>query len=105
MFVYRRLFHLPTEPLRKQNQGQYFSIEGAPTVPDVIGSAALATEPGLEAVLQILNRTIEAKREKADLLQSESKGIRSQAIALRNKLELELASKKLQKRCDLVPFF
>jgi hypothetical protein len=43
VFVYRRLFDLPTESLGKQPQGQYWSVEGAQTVPNVIGSAASRT--------------------------------------------------------------
>ncbi len=104
-FVYRRLFGLPTEVLRKQSQGQFWSLEGAPTVPNVIGAASIAQEAEIERLIKVVNDCMVANREQATQLQNESDGIYNRSLALRSKLESALASKKLRKRCDLVPFF
>jgi hypothetical protein len=105
VFVYRRLFDLPTEALRKQSQGQYWSVEGAPTVPNVMGSASIATEGEIERLLEIVNQSIASNRGHAAQLKSEAQQIHDRAVELRRKLELAMASKKLRKGCDLVPFF
>ena len=105
VFVYRRLFDLDTGALRKQPQGQYWSIEGAPTVPNVMGSACMANEDEIERLLEIVNQSITSNREYAAQLKDEAQQIHDHAVELRRKLELAIASKKLRKSCDLVPFF
>lgn len=105
VFVYRRLFGLPTEPLRKQEQGQYWSIEGATTVPNVVGVSALAATEALDSLIQAMEGIVDQNRLRAGQLHSESKALRTKAVELRNKLELEIASKKLHHGCDLVRFF
>jgi uncharacterized protein (DUF2384 family) len=104
VFVYRRLFDLPTEALRKQSQGQYWSVEGAPTVPNVIGSASIANESEIERLLEIVNQSIASNRGQASQLKNEAQQIYDRAVELRRKLELAIASKKLHKRCDFVPY-
>jgi len=105
VFVCRRLFHLPTERLHKKSEGQYFSVVGAPTVPDVIGAAGLGEEAAVERLLEIVDHIIQDNRENAAQLLSEAKGIRARATILRDRLGLAIASKRLHGRCDLVPFF
>jgi len=105
VFIYRRLFDLPTEVLRKESQGKYWSIEGAPTVPNVIGSASLGNENDTERLLEIVNQNITSNRERAAQLAEDSRRIYVRAVELRRKLELAIASKKLGKGCNLVPFF
>jgi hypothetical protein len=105
VWIYRRLFHLPTEALRQSNQGQYWSIEGAPTVPKVLGIATLAKEEHNKLLLDAIEKITIANRDRAYALQVESKVITSQAVYLRSKLEYEMAKKKLRKHCDLVTFF
>jgi hypothetical protein len=104
IFVYRRLFHLPNEALRKNRQEQFCSIEGATTVPNVTGVAGVAEETRVDELLQSIDRIIAANRERAAQLQAESRDIRAQAVDLRGKLEFAIAKKKLRKRCDLVPY-
>ncbi len=105
VWVYRRLFHLPTDALHQSNQGQYWSIEGAPTVPSVIGVSTLAKEEQNTVLLQAIESITTANREPAAALQRESKVIANKADYLRSKLEYEMAKKKLRKHCDLVKFF
>jgi hypothetical protein len=105
LWVYRRLFHLPTEALRQDNQGKYWSIEGAPTVSDQIGSATLATQEQNSLLLQKIDKIMAANRDNAAYFKRQSEGITSQAVALRSKLEHEIAKKELQRRCGLVKFF
>lgn len=105
VFIYRRLFQLPTEALKKRSQGQYWSLEGAPTVPNVIGSSSIAAEGQLDALVKVVDRIKAANQERAAELASESRRISIQASDVRAKVELALASKRLRGRCDLVPFF
>jgi hypothetical protein len=104
LWIYGRLFHLPTEALRQANQGKFWSIEGAPTVPNEIGNATLANEGQNNLLLQKLEEITEANREHAAQLQRESEGITNQAADLCSKVEYEIAKKKLRRHCDLVKF-
>lgn len=105
LWIYGRLFGLPTEALRQANQGKFWSIEGAPTVPDQIGNATLANEEQNALLLQKVEEIIAANRKRAAQLQRESEGITNRAVDLRSKLEYEIAKKKLRRHCDLVKFF
>ncbi len=105
LWIYGRLFRLPTEALRQSNQGTYWSIEGAPTVPNEIGNATLAYEGQNNLLLQKIDEITSANRERAAELQRESESITTQAVRLRSKLEYQIAKKKLRRRCDLVKFF
>jgi hypothetical protein len=105
LWIYGRLFHLPTEALRQTNQGKYWSIEGAPTVPNEIGNATLANEGQNTLLLQKIEEITAANCTRASELQRESENITSQAVRLRSRLECEIAKKKLRGHCDLVKFF
>jgi len=105
VWVYQRLFHLPTNTLHQSNQGQYWSIEGAPTVPAQIGVSTMAKEEQNTALIESIDRITAANRERAATLQGESKAIANHADNLRSKLEYEMAKRKLRKHCDLVKFF
>lgn len=105
LWIYGRLFGLPTEALRQSNQGKFWSIEGAPTVPDQIGNATLANEEQNTLLLQKVEEIMIANRKRAAQLQRESEGIANRAVDLRSKLEYEIAKKKLRRHCDLVNFF
>ncbi len=105
LWIYRRLFHLPTEALHQSNQGQYWSIEGAPTVSAVSGVATLAKEEQNALLLETIEKITEANRGRAASLRRESEAITNQAVYLRSRLEYEAAKKRLRKRCDLVKFF
>jgi len=104
VWIYRRLFHLQTEALHQTNQGQYWSIAGAPTVPMVSGVATMAQEEQNTLLVQTIEKITIANRERAAGLRRESEAIANQAVHLRSKLEYEMAKKKLRKRCDLVRF-
>ena len=105
VWIYRRLFHLPTEALRQSNQGQYWSIQGAPTVPTMPGNATLAKEDHNRLLLEAIEKITQENRERAVALRREAEAIANQAGYLRSKLEYEMAKKKLRKHCDLVRFF
>jgi len=105
LWIYRRLFHLPTEALRQTNQGKYWSIEGAPTVPDQIGNATLANAEQNNVLLQKIAEITAANRVRAAELLFKSQAIADRVVVLRSKLEYEIAKKKLRSRCDLVKFF
>lgn len=105
VWVYLRLFHLPTDTLRQSNQGQYWSIEGAPTVPAQVGISTMAKEEQNTALIESIDRITTANRERAATLQEEARAIARHADKLRSKLEYEMAKKKLRKHCDLVRFF
>ena len=105
VWIYRRLFHLQTEALRQSNQGQYWSIEGAPTVPNVSGVATLAKEDQNALLLEVIDKIAAENRGRAAELRHESAAITNQAGYLRSKLEYEMAKKQLRGRCGLVRFF
>ena len=105
VWIYRRLFNLPTEALRQSDQGRYWSIEGAPTVPNVSGVATLAKAEENTALLDIIDKIRLANRERATTLWREAEAVANQAGYLRSKVGYEIAKKKLRGRCDLVKFF
>ena len=105
IFVYMRLFELPADALRKEANGRYWTIEGAPGAGETIGISSLASEELIDALLQTVNTVMETNQEKARSLLEESSGIALRTAKLRNRLEFAIASKKLRGRCDLVRFF
>jgi hypothetical protein len=105
VWIYRRLFHLPTNVLHQSNQGQYWSIEGAPDVPSVIGVSTVAMEDQNTMLLQAIEKISVANRERAFFLQRESKIIAQLADSLRSSLEYEIAKKRIGVECGLVKFF
>jgi hypothetical protein len=66
---------------------------------------SIANESETDRLLEIVNQSIASNRGQAAQLKNEAQQIHDQAVELRRKLELAIASKKLRKRCDLVPFF
>jgi hypothetical protein len=103
-FVYHRLFQLPTQAIQKQPEGHYWSLEGAATLPGVTGTAGIGSEAVLDALLRLMNQITESNGQRATQLRGEARTIQAQASELHGKLEFTIASKKLRKRCDMVPF-
>jgi hypothetical protein len=56
-------------------------------------------------VYVLTDQSIASNRGHAAQLKGEAQQIHDRAVELRRKLELAIASKKLRKGCDLVPFF
>jgi hypothetical protein len=105
VFVYRRLFHLETNALSTMSQGQYSTLEGAPVLPDMTGSAAFAPEEQLGHLTVELDRIIFERRGQAAHLAETSKKLLGELQELHRMFEHAIAGKKLRGRCDLVTFF
>jgi hypothetical protein len=86
------------------NQGQYWSLEGAPAVPNVSGSATLADEAQIDALLVLVDKIVASNRSRALALQNESRIISERAETVTAQLEYAQAKKKLKRRCALVTF-
>lgn len=105
VFAYRRLLRIRTGALHKSNQGQLWSLEGAPGLPGMIGCSAIAAEQQLDVLTAELDKIIAGQRENAERLREESEELARNLAALHSGLQLAIANKRLRKRCDLVTFF
>jgi hypothetical protein len=105
VFVYRRLFHLETNALSTMSQGQYSTLEGAPVLRDMTGSAAFASEEQLGYLTAELDKIIAERREPAKRLAATSKKLLDELQELHRMFEHGIAGKKLRRQCDLVTFF
>jgi hypothetical protein len=105
VFVYRRIFHLETRALSTMCQGQYWTLEGAPLLRDVTGSAAYASEEQLDHLIAELDKIVNERRGQSEHLVATSMKLLAQLQGLHRMFEHAIAGKKLRGRCDLVTFF
>jgi hypothetical protein len=104
VFIYRRLCHSLEMALSKRAPNQmenadYWVLEGFE------GTPAAATEQKLDALLVYLNNLMVREKSTADRLQRNAHNLEQRLTSLRAELNYAIASRRLQHRCDLVPFF
>lgn len=101
LFVYRRLFCFSQHSLLihvRNAQTDQWIIEGFQ------GTSAEGTEQQLRALVSALDDLVAKEKETADGLQAKGHGVAEKLSALRSELNYAIASRRLRKRCDLVPF-
>lgn len=97
-FIYRRLFHLPTEALRTSDDGAYWTLNGQ--------QATLACGPKtkVEALVVMLDKLRESEEATARSMRDKAGDLQTSFVNLIPELDHAVASRRLRKRCDLVTF-
>lgn len=99
LFIYHRLFGLFEHPLSKNARNpplwELVGFEGTP---------AVGSEQQLDALISVLDQLIVTERKVAERLQADSRGLDKSLSTLRAEINYAIASLKLRKPCDLVPF-
>jgi len=101
LFVYRRLFCFSQHSLlihARNAQNNQWIIEGFQ------GTSAEGTEQQLRALVSALDDLVAKEKQTADSLQAKAYTVEQKVSALRSELNYAIASRRLRKRCDLVPF-
>jgi len=101
LFVYRRLFCFSQHSLlihARNAQTDQWIIEGFQ------GTSAEGTEQQLRAVVSALDDLVAKEKETADGLQAKAQAVEQKLSGLRSELNYAIASRRLRRRCDLVPF-
>ena len=69
------------------------------------GTTAEGSEQQLTAVVSVLDELVVAEKTVADRLQANARALENTLSSLCSELNYAIASRRLRKRCDLVPFF
>ena len=98
IFVYQRLFGLPTSALHLGPLGASWVIQG--------GSTTLAEGPKerLRELLNQINGLLDSQRAVADGLLNQAIEVQEQFTQTSRLLDFAIAARRLRKRCDLVTF-
>jgi hypothetical protein len=99
VYVYWRLFNLPTSALHQAPRGNLVALAGSPQ------DYALGSAPQIDNVLRILNGLLVSESATAETLRRNAEALQSEMNGLRDALSLAIASKRLHGFCDLVTFF
>jgi hypothetical protein len=99
VFVYMRLFGLPTDALRKemQTEGRWFLVG--------VGTLASGNEGQIDRLVGVLDNLVDSEQNKAETLRRESQGLQLKLDSLSQKLSLAIAERGLRGRCSMVTFF
>ncbi len=97
-FLYFRLFDIPSDPLRKVKETEYFVLLQ-------LGAAALGTEEQIDGLLRLLETVQEDERHTAKELRQEAGRLERGLQLLSLKLNLAIAERKLRRRCGMVTFY
>jgi hypothetical protein len=102
VFAYRRLFNPAQHALIKHSR------EHPPTVwllEGFEGTSAEGSEQQLTALVSVLDELVVAEKTAADRLQANARALEKTLSSLCSELNYAIASRRLRRRCDLVPFF
>jgi hypothetical protein len=102
VFAYRRLFNPAQHALSKlsrEHPPKVWLLEGFE------GTSAEGSEQQLSAVVSVLDELVVAEKTAADRLQANARALEKTLASLCLELNYAIASRRLRKRCDLVPFF
>ena len=102
VFAYRRLFNPAQHALNKlsrEHPPKVWLLEGFE------GTSAEGSEQELTAVVSVLDGLVVAEKTVADRLQANARALENTLSSLCSELNYAIASRRLRKRCDLVPFF
>jgi hypothetical protein len=102
VFAYRRLFNPAQHALNKlsrEHPPKVWLLDGFE------GTSAEGSEQQLTAVVSVLDELVVAEKTAADRLQANARALEKTLSSLCSELNYAIASQRLRKRCDLVPFF
>ena len=102
VFAYRRLFNPAQQALNKlsrENPPKRWELNGFE------GTSAEGSEQQLTALVSVLDQLVISEKAAADRLQSNARALEENLSALSAELNYAIASRRLRKKCDLVPFF
>jgi len=102
LFIYRRLFGRCKHSLLKH------AIDHPPvewTLEGFEGTSAKGTKQQLDTLVSVLDALIIEEQVVADRLQASARLLEKALFLVRIQLNLAVASRRLRKKCDLVPFF
>ena len=100
LFVYRRLFRGSEHSLLKHARNPpTWVLEGFE------GTSAEGTEQQLGALVSVLDDLVVKEGNTAGRLQANARVLEQRLSSLRAELNYAIASRRLRKKCDLVPFF
>jgi hypothetical protein len=100
LFVYRRLFRFSEHSLliHARNPPVQWVIEG------FLGTSAEGTEEQLRTLVSVLDDLVAKEKNTAERLQAKAHLLEEHLTSLCSELSYAIASRRLRKRCDLVPF-
>jgi hypothetical protein len=100
LFVYRRLFRFSEHSLliHARNPPNQWVIEG------FLGTSAEGTEEELRRLISVLDDLVAKEKNTAEQLQEKAHLLEERLTLLGSELNYAIASQRLRKRCDLVPF-
>lgn len=100
LFIYRRLFPSTEHTLlvHVRNPPNQWVIEG------FLGTSAEGSEEQLKALISLLNELVAREKPTADRLWLNSQNLAQGLSALLSEINYAIASRRLRKNCDLVPF-
>lgn len=99
LFVYRRLFGCwPQSLFKRVRNSPAWAIEG------FAGTSAEGTEQQLTDLISILDNLVVEEKATAERLKSDALRLKRSLMRLCEEISYALASRRLRKRCDLVPF-
>jgi hypothetical protein len=101
LFVYRRLFRSSEYSLLRhvRNPPTQWILEGFE------GTSAEGTERQLGDLVSVLDGLVVREKNTADRLRTNARVLQGGLSSLRAELNYAIASRRLRKTCDLVPFF
>lgn len=100
LFVYRRLFRFSEHSLliHSRNPPNQWVIEG------FLGASAEGTEKQLRALVSVLDDLVAKEKKTSEQLQAKAHLLEERLTSLCSELNYAIASRRLRKKCDLVPF-
>lgn len=99
VFVYMRLFKLPTGALRVDGLDRYASLNGQDA------TLAVGLNEQIEALMNKIEVLLKTEEASASVLQVKSAALEKGFQELIPQLDYAIASRRLRKGCDLVPFW
>jgi hypothetical protein len=100
LFVYRRLLRFSEHSLliHPRNPPNQWVIEG------FLGTSAEGTEEQSRALVSVLDDLVAREKNTAEQLQAKARFLEEHLTSLCSELNYAIASRRLRKKCDLVPF-
>jgi len=99
VFVYKRLFRLPTAALHVDPMGDSWTLNGENA------TLALGSKPQMEGLLTQIDALLTSEAVVAHSLRDKAAVLQSTLQELMPKLGHAIASRRLRKGCELVTFF
>jgi len=99
-FLYKRLCRIPVGTLSKRSSGgDLWELQCSNT------NVATAAPDKLNLLLKCVDALIANQQQKGELFNGRAKELDNKHDSIGDEVRLALASSRIQKRCDLVPFF